>query len=352
MARILITSTQHPYYGGAATNAYAIIKMLRKSNHKVAGVFFTDEKVNVDPDNLGGVWRCSNNSKNKNIVRRMVKAYVGGRPEVIFGKNYVAPVIGKQMWPNAKIIYLVAGSPHMIRLSERKISANKYINSATIKPTIFLPEKNCIKASDIIIPNSKIGKDMLIKNYGLIKKIGTPLDTSTALNSAAPRYIPFNKRKYDIAFICSKLDRAVKNSELAKNIYSSKSMRRRSKIIVGKNNKIFPNMHGLSRFDLLPHKDLMKVIGDSKLVICTSFYDASPNIIKEAILCGSNILVSKNCGWSESYPKEFVCDDVYNLGEWITKSERLIKNDIKFKLPKTSSKDLMLRFDKIIENIL
>jgi glycosyltransferase involved in cell wall biosynthesis len=325
MARILITSTQHPYYGGAATNAYAIIKMLRKSNHKVAGVFFTDEKVNVDPDNLGGVWRCSNNSKNKNIVRRMV---------------------------NAKIIYLVAGSPHMIRLSERKISANKYINSATIKPTIFLPEKNCIKASDIIIPNSKIGKDMLIKNYGLIKKIGTPLDTSTALNSAAPRYIPFNKRKYDIAFICSKLDRAVKNSELAKNIYSSKSMRRRSKIIVGKNNKIFPNMHGLSRFDLLPHKDLMKVIGDSKLVICTSFYDASPNIIKEAILCGSNILVSKNCGWSESYPKEFVCDDVYNLGEWITKSERLIKNDIKFKLPKTSSKDLMLRFDKIIENIL
>ena len=37
---IIVSSTQYPGYGGAATNAYAIIKYLRKVGYNVAGIFF------------------------------------------------------------------------------------------------------------------------------------------------------------------------------------------------------------------------------------------------------------------------------------------------------------------------
>ena len=61
----------------------------------------------------------------------------------------------------------------------------------------------------------------------------------------------------------------------------------------------------------------------TKVVLCTSFFDANPNIISEAIHMGCNVLVSKNVGQSERYPKEWVCKDVYVLDEWIQKVKLL-----------------------------
>ena len=83
---------------------------------------------------------------------------------------------------------------------------------------------------------------------------------------------------------------------------------------------------------VLNHRKVMNIIGNSKLVICTSYYDASPNTLKEALSCGSNILLSKNCGWSEIYPKEFVCSDVYNFEEWKDKASYLVKRDVGFNI--------------------
>ena len=38
---------------------------------------------------------------------------------------------------------------------------------------------------------------------------------------------------------------------------------------------------------------------------------------------GCNVLVSKNVGHSERYPKEWVCKDIYVLDEWIKKVKLL-----------------------------
>jgi hypothetical protein len=56
--KIIVSSTQYPYYGGAATNAYALIKFFRSYGHRVAGIYFIDKNVNIDPENIGGVFRC------------------------------------------------------------------------------------------------------------------------------------------------------------------------------------------------------------------------------------------------------------------------------------------------------
>jgi glycosyltransferase involved in cell wall biosynthesis len=335
MARILITSTQYPYYGGAATNAYALVKYLRFNGHKVAGIFFDNHNKNVDPDGVGGVWRCNiKSASSKHLTKRIVTSYLGGLPDTILGKNYAAPVHSKDLFPNAKIIYLVTGSPHMIDLSKKGISANVYIKSKEKK--VFTPEERCIAKSDLIVPNSKIARDMLVKNYGNLSKITHPIDTSMAFNRKQTNNVNFMRRNFSIAFICSNLERSVKNPGLASKILSNKDIIKNNNIVIGGNDKSFKKIRGVKTMGVINHSRVLKIMSDTKLVICTSYYDASPNIIKEALISGCNILVSKNCGWSETYPNAFVCNDIYDINEWINKSKYLINKNIAINLDKNS----------------
>jgi glycosyltransferase involved in cell wall biosynthesis len=328
MARILITSTQYPYYGGAATNSYALIKYLRSFGHMVAGVFFESSRVNVDPDKIGGVWKFDPGKDKKSILNRLITRQLGGLPDVIFGKNYAAPVISKELFPNVKIVYLVTGSPQMSSASENGISAQKYLSGFNI--IRFKQEEACIRASDLVVPNSWLGKKLLIKNYGENKKFSNPIDTSLAFNNDICLGENFTDRKWDLAFICSNLSRKVKNSELAINIMSEKKFDMNKKIVVGKNSSIFNGIKNMECRDLSSQREVLEIMKNTKVILCTSYYDASPNTIKEAILCGSNILMSRNCGWYESYPSEFICDDVYDKKEWINKISYLLKNKVAF----------------------
>lgn len=341
MAKILISCTQYPYYGGAATNSYALIKYLRKHNHKVLGVFFENSNANVDPDKIGGVYKCNN--KNNNEIKKKIINEFNSLPDIILAKNYAAPTYMKNMFPNVKVVYLVTGSPQMMELSKKGISAKKYIKSNNVAK--FDREKECIKKADIVVPNSKIARQLLIKNYGDIPKIINPIDTSIALNNPPRNIIDFNRRKYDIGIVCSNLDRSVKNSKFAVQLYGNSFLKGKKKMVIGKNGEIFKKLNGVAHLGYLDNKSVISHISNTKLIICPSFYDASPNIIKEAILCGSNILVSKNCGWSETYSKHSVCEDVYSIKEWVSKINYLtkyqVKNDFK-------NDDLIKLINKII----
>ena len=325
MQRILITSTQYPYYGGAATNAYALIKHFRKLGLKVSGAFFEDKSINVDPDSIGGVFQVP--TKSRSSFNKKVNQYLGGEPDLILCKNYVAPVLSRAAYPNSKIIYLASGCPQMMELSSKNISAIKYLKSS--KLVEFSAEKKAIKCSDFIVPNSDIAKKLLAKHYGSSGKILNPLNTSFEINKK-PRSTLFEKRPYDIGFICSNFNRSVKNARLALAIFDNfKSSR---KIAIGNNSSSFNKIANTSVFSSKDNDFVIKILSQTKLIICPSYYDASPNIIREAILCGCNILVSKNCGWSEIYPEESVCKDVYNKKEWVDKARFLIKKDVKYDL--------------------
>jgi len=324
--RILVTSTQYPYYGGAATNSYALIKYFRSQGIASAGVFFDNHSAPVDPDGIGGVWRV-NDANTRNLVKRMIIKYLGGRPDIILAKNYAAPVHSKLMFENVKTAYMVTGSPHMIRLSSEKISARKYL--ASQRKDRFLPEIKAIQNSDLIVPNNPLGRELLVKHYGSMKNITAPIDTSMALNRHG-KVIPFKDRMYDIAFIASNLKRDVKNAELAKKVFQEFGTT--NKVVVGNNNHPFVGLSKTKVHNILGHHEVMNIISNSKIVLCTSYYDASPNTIKEAISCGCNVLISKNCGWSEMYPSEFVCEDVYNFQEWVDKIIVLLNKNTSYAL--------------------
>lgn len=330
MQRVLVTSTQWPYHGGASTNSYALVKYLRSNGIDAAGIFFDSTNNQVDPDRIGGIWRVnSNGSENEfpNIIKPKIIEYLGGTPDLILAKNYAAPILSRDMFSTSKIAYMVTGSPHMIKLSAEGISAKKYLQLERVD--LFKPEVNAINASNVVIPNSKLGRKLLIKHYGNMSKILNPIDTSMAINNHGINK-KFSDRIYDVAFIASNLKRDVKNAEFAKKIFAK--IPTSKKIVLGDNNDSFLSVANTKVYPSMSHKDVIAIMNNTKVVICTSYYDASPNTIKEAISCGCNILLSENCGWHETYPREFVCSDVYDINEWIDKIKFLIKNDVKYSI--------------------
>jgi len=332
--KILVTSTQYPFYGGAATNAYALIKTFREYGYKTGGIFFTQgiKQPNIDPDNIGGIVECKHvNANTTRSTKNFIINYLEGNPDIIFSKNYYAPIVSRSMFGrNVLVIYLVAGSPQMSIAAKKKYSAIRYIWLNT-NPIHHQTEKNCVNSSDIVIPNNVLGYKLLRKNYGNLPKIVTPIDTSIAMNVNKFNVKPFEKREYDICFSCSHLDRTVKNPELALKLMGFPGMEKYKKVVIGHDHARFSSIKNMKRAGFIgDNKKVLDIMNNSKVVICPSYYDASPNVIKEAILCGCNFLLSKNCGWSEKYPDEFVCADIYDFKEWVTKLEYLINNNVEY----------------------
>ena len=316
---ILVTSTQRPYHGGAATNAYALVKYFRSLGIKTAGLFYSPGGP-VDPDNIGGVFA----HKTTRDSRKDIFSYLKGRPDLIFAKNYAAPAYSRSLYSNSKVIYLASGCPHMMKLSAKDISAVKYLKSS--EANSFRQEIRAVEVSDYILPNSEIAKRLIVKHYGNSTKILDPMNTSLATHFS-PKKIQFSRRKYDIVFICSNFSRTVKNSKLAREIFER--FKDREKLAIGGGSFAFSNIPNTTCLPATEHGKVIDALSNSKLVLSPSYYDASPNIIREAIECGANILVSKNCGWSETYPNELVCEDVYDKEEWFKKVEHLLVKKIR-----------------------
>ena len=98
--KILITSTQYPSFGGAATNSYEIIKYLRKQGYHVAGIFIQAGNCIVDPDKIGGIYQCERvnmmdfyiDSKNIKALKQKIISYLGGHPTINFIKKFLSTI--------------------------------------------------------------------------------------------------------------------------------------------------------------------------------------------------------------------------------------------------------------------
>lgn len=321
MKKILVASTQRPYYGGAATNAYALVKHFRSKGYDAAGLFFDNTKNSVDPDRIGGIIRHKRDDSSRAEVRKVLS----GEPDVVFAKNYAAPSMVRGIFPKSTLVYLVSGCPQMMDVSARGVSARRYLISRRSVP--HAAEKRAVDVSDYVVANSPIGRELLLKHYGDLGKIIDPVNTSLAKNFTR-RGNTFLNRNYDVAFVCSNMARSVKNAKLAKSIFSK--LKTKKKVAIGLSSNMFGGIKNTEHFGLLSNDKIIRVLSDTRLVICTSYYDASPNIISEALSCDSNVLISKNCGWSEMYPSKFVCEDVYSEKEWVAKAAVLTRANVRF----------------------
>lgn len=331
--KFLVSSTQFPGNGGAATNAYAIIKYLRSMGFDVAGVFFNRniEGINYDPDNIGGIYLSKyladiSVMESVKLINK-IKFYLKGTPDISLAKNYVAPVYCKEMFPSTYSIYLVSGINHFSMFyskEEQKLTAKDVLNpNFVVKPQIK-NEIICNKKADLIVLNSLLSKKLFDKIYPDYqnKIYNHPVDTTNHLNVNS--YSP-SKKEYDIVLCCSNFERKDKNNDFLVNILKSPQLKDYKKIIIGDNPEMFNEIENAELTGLVTIDQSIKLMSKGKVLLYPSLFDANSNTVREAYHHKCLPLINENVGYYENFPEEMICNNM-NEDEWINKTLFLLDN--------------------------
>lgn len=332
--RILVISTQFPTFGGAATNAYYLIKFLRESNISCGGLFFHNKiSANFDPDQIGGIWRLkllTNDYYNKNAETvnqyvNEIEEYLSGCPDLILGLNYLAPLYGKMIYPSVKTLYCTTGSQLITKMSEKRISLKKYIDDIPLIPDHqFLPEMECINAVDGVLFNSELIRNVFQKIY--FNYQDKFIDQSVIMTDVCvnQHYTNPEEKIYDVIIVVSSCDRTVKNINLSKKIIEN--LKCKALVIGKKSDEYFGDLKNVDTLPLQDQKTVYEYFSKSKLLLLPSFIESSGIVINEALSNDCLVLTSQNVGLSYRLSNIFLCKDVYDEGEWIKKAEHILKN--------------------------
>jgi glycosyltransferase involved in cell wall biosynthesis len=328
---IVVSSTQYPGYGGAATNAYTIIKNLRAKGYTVAGVFFHSTLiVNYDPEKIGGIFLYHYSKYIKEKVIKNCINYLGAMPMICLAKNYVAPAICKKIF-NVTTIFLMSGCPFFsdnTSTSAEMLLDNKFKTSYTNRL-----ELNSISKCDIIVCNSLLMHNICKKIYpqSMNKLYNIPIDTSYMdITNKIDNSKDYQKREYDIIICGSRMDRKQKNIKLALEIFKDNRCKKYKKIVIGGQSKeYFKNCMNTTCFDILPQKECIKYMKMAKILLVPSFFDSNPNICKEALFSGCLPVITRNIGYYQNYPEVLICNN-FEKECWIEKITHLLDNSDKF----------------------
>ena len=373
--KVLVCSTQYPYYGGAATCAYHSIEYLRKTGYDVYGIFFDNTKdKDFDPDNMGGILkveiRKGYNLKKPNLlshVKDRVINYLGGYPDIIFAWNYGSPLIIKKIFKNSKIVYAVTGLPTVTlgdkspvnnNISVQKVMTEK--NMGILNDDLYDTEKKAIEVSDIILPYTKLIEnfhDLFYDDYK--EKLNGYINTAIGNVIEHTEKYQYNK-KIDLVALSSNWYRLVKNLRLLLNIYER--FPEHNKIIIGLDNRDnvsdeykqlyqkATNMKNLKIYPLIKYEEAQKLVAESRLLVCPSYSESGPNVVIEAYLQKTQVVTSKNIGLYNYIEEYGICQDVYDVNEWENKIKYILDNFNKLKIP-----DLSVHIEKernILDNFI
>jgi hypothetical protein len=331
---VLVASTQYTSYGGAATNAYNIIKYLQmnKDNYFTSGLFINDVTDNniINPDNLKNICGISySNCNDKNIYYYLYKQYESS-PDIAFCKNCMAPKIIKKIFPNSAIIFLVSG---IMGFSEIDCGANEIKDYSLMQKR---QEKESILISNIILCNSQLTLDYYQKIYKEIIENKNnlalkPFDT-TKYNTINfnDKYKTTNKT-IDIIIVASNVNRNVKNIGFIQKLLVSSSKLKNYKImVIGNNtNTMFANIPNIEILPLQKQEEVDTYLGKSKVILIPSLFDSNSNTFREAVMLNVIPIISINVAHPKDYPNYFIINN-YKWEEWEKKIIYTLNNFNKF----------------------
>ena len=323
---VLVASTQYPSYGGAATNAYNIIRYLQSNNkdmkNKISGLFIndvTDDKI-INPDNLENICGISYSTCNDNNIYYYLYKQYESSPDISFCKNCMAPKIIKKIFPNTAIIFLVSG---IMGFSEIHCGANDIKNYSLMQKK---QEKDSILISNIILCNSQLTLDYYRKIYKeTIEKKNNlalePFDT-TKYNTMHFSNVELKTadKTIDIIVVASNVNRKVKNINFVRELLVSSSKLRNYKIMVIGNNaeSMFSMIPNIEILPLQKQEEVDAYLGKSKVILIPSHFDSNSNTFREAIMLNVIPIISINVAHPKDYPSYFVING-YKWEEWETK---------------------------------
>jgi len=307
--RIVVSCTQYPYYGGAATNCYSIIKYLRSKGYNTAGIFFENGNNNTDPDNISGIFRIKHQN-NKPIytkpILQSIIAYLNGYPTITLNKNFLAPLLIKDMFTNTYQIYLVAGiesfdwyySKHPTDLTP----GTKLAKTENLRYHI---EEQVNNTCDLIVLNSYLCLQTFKTIYpeSSHKILEYPIDTTSYVQK---HNTPCSK-EYDIILVCSNFNRHIKNNKFLIPILEK--LPQYTKLFIGNNNECFNHIDNKTLLPLQSNNKVIEYMSKSKILLFPSLFDANPNTVREALNNNCLPLISNNVGFYELFPEYLVCND-------------------------------------------
>lgn len=313
----LVCSSQYPSYGGAATNAYNIIKYLQKNkNIYTTGLFINiDSSVyeNCNPDNIDNIVGLLYNDFNDIGINLFLYKKYKSIPDIAFCKNSMAPKIIKKIFPNCIIVFLVSG---IMGFSQIDCGANELKELTNYQKK---QEINSIEVSNLIICNSQLTLNYYKKIYPNIISNNLhylPVDT-TKYNT---HLIPTKKYKktIDIIIVASNVNRPVKNIKFIKQlISSSKKLQNRRITIIGENSEdMFQNLSKkITILPLLKQQEVDSYLLKSKIILIPSLFDSNSNTFREAVIAKVLPFISVNVAHPRKYPKFFIQQN-YDINEW------------------------------------
>ena len=324
---VIISSTQYAGYGGAACNAYNLVKYFRSNGYNTIGIFFHNNiNVNYDPDKIGGIFLYNNNNLNNELIKQDTINYLNGYPDICFGKNYVAPLLCKEIF-NCYTVYLVSGINHISYYEN--IDANTFLSDKFVNTYNLEKEIECINSVDLIILNSQLCMRLFKKIYSnyLNKVYNNPIDTTAINNIKCINTI----KEYDIMISCSNLKRIGKNNIFLINILKNPIFDKYKKCIIGENYDNFLKIPNSICLGLVEQNKSIEYLSKSKLLLFPSLFDANSNTVREAVHTNCFPLITHNIGYSELFPDYLICD-TYTESEWTNKILFILENYTKLKL--------------------
>lgn len=327
--KILIISTQYPYYGGAATLAYKMhANFLHKNIESHCLFIHNEDKCIYNPHNIKNVYisKLCNKYKNKeecNLFYRQIADKIG-KPAIIIGLNYISPVIGKYMYPNSKTYYYVTGSKY---ITAKKITAIEYLNQNKRDiDEIDQQELLCLNICDYIIPNSDLTLNVYTKLYPEYQIKYTNIISFEALSDIYndTNCINNGNRIYDIAVVSSRFDRDVKNIDLINGIFGDVNFKSMKKICIGiDSDKYVPKAD--IHFGKQDYGSTLSILSKCKVLLVTSRYESYSLTQLDGIKCGCIVVSNINVG-SSNILDDYYIQENYNYGEWVNKISMILSN--------------------------
>lgn len=312
---LVIMCNDRPGYGGAATNAYNIMKSFPSSR----GIFVNCNPLyEIDPDGIGRVHHCYEyifNNGYENLVKKYAMS-LNFKPSLVLCKNSTTVTYAKKLWPSVKVVYLCPGANGMI-----EISGTGFVIS------VDDCEKRAVEQADVIVFNGECTRNIFLQIFPQYEdKVYEHIVDTTSVHSDYPIYDCV--KIYDIIIAASILTRPEKNNLFLIDILANTSA---SKVIVGNENDAFLEIPNATIYDLVPHEQLLWLLSQSKVLLFPSIYDSNPSTIREALHYGCKVLVSSNLDISKRLPKEYVCE-TFEHKEWDEKLKYLLNSNMTFTL--------------------
>lgn len=319
---IVISSTQYAGYGGAATNAYQLIKHFREQGFNVAGVFFHNTlDVDYDPDSIGGIFLYGYKYDATKVHSEVID-YLHADPTLCLAKNYLAPQFCKEIF-RCFTTYLVSGINHF-RLFFPEKNALEILDDSFkfIDDYKFAKEIKTLDIVDLAINNSKLSNDIFVKCYPQYrdKIYDGYVDTTASIYK-----MPLLEKKYDIIIACSKLIRKNKNNMFLIDLLKQPIFNLFNKIIIGNNNAAFKDIPNSIVLNLQYHKNSVKLLNQSRILLFPSLFDSNSNTVREAYYHKCLPLITRNIGYNELFPDYLICDN-FTISEWTSKLNYLLHN--------------------------